>query len=287
MENLWIFYSLAGLVALWLGDFIKKLVLTKGGNKEVFLLSCFCLYLPILWANMLFQWTGEYDADFVKNALVLWLTDFCIPLWMLTTLKYLNVSFALVSIRLVSSFVILFIGTYLLWDQLSTANILWFMLGAVAIFLLSGFQMKNIGEMHKKWLIALLITTGTIIVSNSYFKYIVPDINVHDFMPLKFFVSFCCICLYIVIRKKHRRFNLQDFRMAFPYALLTSLIFTLHFLYFLPNIYLLWPLSLSYKILSYSLMVPILLSLLFLGEKMDRKKFIAFALTIISIALFL
>jgi uncharacterized membrane protein len=80
---------------------------------------------------------------------------------------------------------------------------------------------------------------------------------------------------------------MKDFKLSLPYGAITSVLFVAHFLYFLPNIYLLGPLSLGYKILSYSLIVPILLSIIFLGEKVDRKKSIAFILTIISIALFL
>lgn len=287
MQNLWIFYSLAGLLALWLWDYIKKLVLSRWWNKELFLLVCFLLYVPIFLINMLFQGTGNYDIWLIKSAVFLWLTDFCIPLGMLTTLKYLNVSFALVSVRLISSFIILFIGTQLFWDNLSISNIVWFLLWAISIFLLSWVSIKDIWAMHKKWFIALSITILWIIISNSYFKYIVSDINIHDFMALKFSVSFFAISMYIFLRKKYQNFTLHDFRNILPFAGITTIIFVVHFLYLLPNIYLLWPLSLSYKILSYSLLVPIILSVIFLGEKLDQKKTIALVLTIISITLFI
>jgi hypothetical protein len=58
-------------------------------------------------------------------------------------------------------------------------------------------------------------------------------------------------------------------------------------LYFLPNIYLLGPLSLGYKMLSYSLIIPIVLSVIFLWEPVNKTRIFAFGLTVISIFLFL
>jgi hypothetical protein len=51
--------------------------------------------------------------------------------------------------------------------------------------------------------------------------------------------------------------------------------------------YLLGPLSLSYKMLSYSLVVPIILSVIFLWEPINRTRLVAFGLTVASIFLFL
>ena len=250
-------------------------------------MTCFLIYVPIFWVNMFLQWANNLSAEILKHWLIIWITDFCIPLWMLVALKYLNVSFALVSIRLISSFVLLFVWVSLLWDNLSFWNIIGFILWAVAIFLLSWFSFRNIGKMHHKGLIGMLACTVWIIISHLYLKYVIADVNVHDLMAVKFFVTFSCITLYILVRKKFREFNMKDFKLSLPYGAITSVLFVAHFLYFLPNIYLLGPLSLGYKILSYSLIVPILLSIIFLGEKVDRKKSIAFILTIISIALFL
>lgn len=71
-----------------------------------------------------------------------------------------------------------------------------------------------------------------------------------------------------------------------PYALVTTMLFLLQFGYVFPKIYLLWPLSISYKILSYSLAVPIILSIIFNKEELTRKKIIAFSLTTISLLFF-
>lgn len=287
MESLWIFYALAGIIALGTGDFIKKLVLAKGGDKEVFLFLCFAMYVPLFALYASFAWRWGITPEVLKSWLILGVTDFGIPLGMLTALKYLNVSFALVCIRILSSFVILYVGIYILGDTLSLYNFLGFFLGAFAIFLLSGFRFGQKLQLHPKGLIGLVMTTICIILSHSYLKYIVADVDIPNLMFIKFSVTFACILVYMTLRDKFKNLNMQQVRLVMPYVLITAIMFLAHFLYFLPGIYLAGPLSLGYKMLSYSLIVPILLSVIFLGEHVDRRRIFAFWLTLVSIFLFL
>jgi uncharacterized membrane protein len=47
-----------------------------------------------------------------------------------------------------------------------------------------------------------------------------------------------------------------------------------------------WDVAIVYKIISYSLFIPIILSVIFYKEKITVKKWVAFLLTIVSILLF-
>ena len=287
MENYWIFYSLWGLLALWLWDFIKKVIIQKWANKEVFLFVCFIFYLILLWWNFLLNWNFNFTEIEIKSAIIIWLFDSMIPLWVLTAFKYLDISFALIFMRIISSVVILFIWMQILWDNLNFANIIWFIMWIIAIYLLSWFNLSEKHKISKKWIIALIITTTAIIWSHSYFKYAVADLNIDNFMIIKFLVSFTAITIYMLIRWKFSEFNKKQIKLVWPLALITWIIFTAQFLYFLPNIYLNWPLSLSYKILSYSLIVPIVLSVIFYKDKITKRKIIAFVLTLVSLGLFI
>ena len=287
MENYWILYSLWGLLVLWLWDFIKKVIIQKWANKEVFLFVCLLFYLLFLGINFLLNWNFNFTNIEIKSAIIIWIFDSIIPLWVLTAFKYLEISFALIFMRIISSVVILFIWMQILWDNLNFANIIWFLMWIVAIYLLSGFTFWKKHKFSKKWMIALLATTIAIIWSHSYFKYYVSEVNIDNFMILKFLVSFSCIVLYMIIRWKFSEFNKKQIKLVWPLALITAIIFVTQFLYFLPNIYLNWPLSLSYKILSYSLVVPIILSIIFYKDKITKRKIIAFSLTLVSLGLFI
>ena len=287
MENYWIFYSLWGLLVLGLWDFIKKVIIQKWANKEVFLFVCFVFYFILLWINFIINWTYEFNLEETKSAIILGILDSMVPLWILTAFKYLEISFALVFVRIISSVAILWIWMFLLWDNLNYLNILWFFMWIVAIFLLSGFKFRWEIKFPIKWMIAASMATISIISSHSYFKYIVEDINVDNFMFIKFIVSLIAITIYMLIRKKFKEITRQQIKLVLPLAFVTSIIFVAQFLYFLPNIYLNWPLSLSYKILSYSLIVPIVLSIIFYKDKITKRKIVAFLLTLISLGLFI
>lgn len=287
MEYIWALFAIGALVTVWLWDFIKKLVLSKWWDKDVFLLICFFMYVPAFWINMYFQWTWLYDYATIKAACIIGATNFWIPIGLMTALKYLNVSFAFVFIRVISSFLVLFIWLYILWDNLSIYNILWFFLGAFAIFLLSWFKIWQKLDLHPKGLIAAVIATLSIVFGNSYYKYMIEDVQVHDYTALQFTITGTLIFLYMIMRKKVKKISWSQVKRVFPYSLITVCIFMVFFLYLIPNMYLLWTLSLSYKMLSYSLIVPILLSIIFLWEAVNKTRIIAFVLTIISIFLFL
>ena len=287
MENLWIFYSLGWLMTLGMWDYIKKLILSKGINKEVFLLVCFTLYVPVFWINMLINGTGNIDPYTLKNGIIFWLSNTLAPVFVLISLKYLDTAFSLVSIRVLSSFFVLFIGTQIIWDQLSIIDYIWFFLWVSAVFLLSWFEFGKKYDLHRKWIVWTIIAMAGIIFWHSYFKHIVPNINVHDFMPIQFTTTFFGILFYIVIRWKLKDINKKEVVLSLPYAWMTVVVFALYFLYFLPNIYLNGTLSLGYKMLSYSLIVPIALSIIFLWDSLTKKRIIAFILTIISIFLFI
>ncbi len=287
MENYWIFYSIWGLLVLGLWDFIKKVILQKWWQKEVFLFICFVFYLVLLWINFFINWNWNFTNIEIKSAIIIWIFDSMIPLWVLTAFKYLEISFALIFMRIISSVIILFIWMKILWDNLSLANIIGFIMWIIAIYLLSWFKFWEKHKISKKWIIALIATTIAIIWSHSFFKYYVSEINIDNFMILKFLVSFFVITIYMLIRWKFSEFSKKQVKLVMPLAFVTAIIFVAQFLYFLPNIYLNWPLSLSYKILSYSLIVPIILSIIFYKDKITKKKIIAFALTLISLWLFI
>lgn len=270
-----------------LGDFIKKVVLSKWWDKDVFLLTCYLMYIPFFWINAYFNGTGVYDALTLKGALIIGTTNLGAPLGVMTALKYLDISFALIAIRVTASFLVLFIGLFIVGDQLTIYNIVWFLLWALAICMLSGFKIGQKIDLHPKWIIAVIIAIFSVVVGSSYYKFILEDIQIHDYTALQFTVTGLLMLVYMLVRGKINNFNKTEVQKIFPYAFLTIWLFIGLFLYFMPNMYLLWPLSLSYKMLSYSLVVPILLSVIFLWEPVNRTRIIAFGLTIVSIFLFL
>lgn len=286
MEQTWIFFALGGLIVLWLGSFIKKLVVSLWRDKDIFLLTSFLLYVPFFWINMLLQWSMEFNSQNLLPGIVIGFLNFLIPVGTLTALKYLNVSFAFIAMRLTASFLLLLIGVLLLWDSLSMYNYIGFFLGAFALVLLSGFDFAW-WSFHWKGIVALVINVIATVLAHAYFKYVVEGVNIHDFMVIQFTTAFVCLIIYMLLRWKIWKIATTEIRKCLPYSLINLVLYSLMYLYFLPWLYIMGPLSLGYKMLSYAIFVPILLSVIFLWEPINKTRMIAFGLTIISIFLFL
>lgn len=286
MEIIWYSYCLIGLVILWLWDYIKKLVTLKKLDKDVFLSTCFILYIFFFFINFLIVWDKSITWREILIALPAGLFDFMIPMWMLAALKYADSSLSFVSIRIITSFTLLAIWGWYFRDNLNFYNIFGFALWVGAIFMLSGFEFWKKYEIHKKWFLWIIVAILWITFSNTYFKYFVDNVDIPSFMFLKFFVTWLLVFAYLTFRKRWKNYNIQTVQKILPYAIITTVLFLFQFGYVFPKIYSLGPLSISYKILSYSLAVPILLSLLFHWETLTKKKFIAFILTAVSLLFF-
>jgi hypothetical protein len=156
----------------------------------------------------------------------------------------------------------------------------------IAIYLLSWFEFWKKHKISQKGFIGIILAIVWITLGNSYFKFYVEEIDIPSFMFLKFSFTASFVFLYLTIRKRWKNFTLINIKNIIWYAWITTILFLLQFWYVFPEIYRLWPLSISYKILSYSLAVPILLSILFHWESLTKRKKYAFALTALSLLFF-
>jgi hypothetical protein len=181
---------------------------------------------------------------------------------------------------------LLAVWTWYFNDNLHILNLLWFALWVIAIYLLSWFEFWKKHKISQKGFIWILLAIVWITLGNSYFKFFVEEVDIPSFMFLKFSFTAAFVFLYLTIRKRWDNFSFQNVRNIIWYAGITTMLFLLQFGYVFPEIYSLWPLSISYKILSYSLAVPILLSILFHGEVLTRRKIYAFGLTALSLLFF-
>ncbi|MCH2189232.1 hypothetical protein MK079_05400 [Candidatus Gracilibacteria bacterium] len=287
MELNWLIYSILGLLCLGITDFIKKYMVSRGGNADIFLLLSFCFYPPVFFLNMLLHSDVGISNPVLFSGILLGVINIFIPIGMFLSLKHLDTAFSLVSIRLISSFILLFVGVYFLSDQLTLYNIWGFILGAIAIFLLSGVRWKNNISFPIKGLFGLFLCITAIVVYNSYYKYLLPDIDLAQLMFVQFSASIIALFSYNFLCGNLKNITYDTLRKVFPYAGLVAIFISLYFLYFLPQIFLLGPLSLGYKMLSYSLAVPIILSIIFFGDPINKTRIFAFILTFLSIFLFL
>lgn len=286
MDYIWYWYCLLWLVILGLWDYIKKIVTLRKFDKDVFLAVCFILYVVLFFINFLIFWDKTITQKEIFIAIPAGIFDFMIPLGMLAALKYADSSLAFVSIRMITSFTLLGVWAWYFNDNLHVLNLLWFGLWVIAIYLLSWFNFWEKHKISQKGFIWILLAIVWITLGNSYFKYFVENVDIPSFMFLKFTITALLIFVYLSLRKRWKNFSVKNVKNIIWYAWITTVLFLIQFGYVFPEIYTLWALSISYKILSYSLAVPILLSIIFHWEKLTKRKKYAFILTALSLLFF-
>jgi len=287
MEYIWILFALWWMLAAGLMDFNKKMVLVRGYNADTYLLTTSVIFLAVFWVYALLFWENWFTRELVFQWAVYGLSNFLTPLGMITAYKYTSVSFSLVSIRLLASFFLLIVGMLVMWDQVSIFNIVGFIFWMIAIFLLSWWKKWETNNIHIKWYVAIWLAILSIVFGHSYLKYIVQDVDVPNFMAIQTTSGLLFLVIYLIVRRKIWSVSIREMLQVSKYSLVPVILFPTFLLYLLPNLYIYGPLSLGYKILSYSIMIPILLSVIFLWEPVNRTRTIAFGVTIVSIFLFL
>ena len=263
------------------------MVLVRWYSADTYLLTTSIFFVILFWIYAFIYGDNVFSFSLFMQWWVYGLTNFLTPLWMITAYKYTSVSFALVSIRLLASFFLLLIGMFFIGDSISIYNIIGFVFGMLAIFLLSGWKKGDTNNIHIKWYIAIWLAIISIVFGHSFLKYNVTDVNIPNFMAIQTTSGLIFLPIYLALRNKIKNIHISEMVSVSKYSLVPVILFPIFLLYLLPNLYTYWPLSLWYKILSYSIMIPILLSVIFLWEPVNRTRIIAFWLTIVSIFLFL
>lgn len=285
MEEYWFLLSILVTLSIGIVAFINKVFAQRKYNVQLSLLILYFVMLCISVWVVAFQWFIPFTQIWNKNILwasLWWLQFYGYSFVMLNALKYLPTSTYFISVRLSSSFVLLFTGIIFFWDIISWKEVVWFILWIIAMLLL--FEKNSSQKLYlQKWLFFLwlgiicLVFWHTITKVLSTDLYQVPTLLAIAFSSA-FFVSF-------IFGYKHIRKNSHQIQWIFWINLLQSFFFFIYF-YYLFQVYNIWDLGISYKIQSYSPFIPIILATLIYREKISKKQRLGILITAISLYFF-
>jgi drug/metabolite transporter (DMT)-like permease len=202
-------------------------------------------------------------------------------------LKYLSTSTYFINYRLLSSIWLVFIWIFFFQENISIKEFLWILLGFFIFYLL--FEKKTENEKKvdfKKGILYLLFWIILATVSQVLSKYFV--INNEDILSLYVYegIFWTLLTLFISRKEKLKDIIYVPDKRFFSFLILSWGVFTVWWIYNLLAFQKGGDIAIVYKIISYSIFIPIVLSAIFYKEKITLRKIIAFILTILSIALF-
>lgn len=239
------------------------------------------------WAIMLLFWRFPvFEKEELLYSLFITGVYIYIIKTRLLSLKYLSSSTYFINYRIISSIWLLFIGVLFFGENISPKEILGIFLGFFVFYLL--IEKKNnaesLKEIKKGFLFLFLGTFWVAALQTAAKSFALGD---YDILSLIFFQWIYGMIFSYIFQKGEK---LQDILFVRSlrgrlFLLAAWCVFALSTI--VNNIALKGgDLAIVYKIISYSLFIPIILSVLIYKEPVTLRKLVAFVLTIVSVLLF-
>jgi drug/metabolite transporter (DMT)-like permease len=271
---LWFIYVFLAFIFRWFYSFLNKVLSEKNLDyNSIFIISFFIELKDILNIKLFILGTLSWIIMYFNSI---------IPI---KILKNLSSSTMFINTRIFGTIIVFILSFFIFKETLSTNQLIWIVLGIIIFVLLYDNKDKpKLNSDYKKWIFFLflyiiLMATGFII------NKLTSEISV--FWAL-FYFSVIPLIIFLFKSVLTKKFIINDFKNKekIKYWLLFGSL-NISMIYFLFSALPLFNTTVIYKIYSFEIFIPIILSVFIYKEKITTKKLIAFILTFISIWFFL
>ena len=286
----WLIYSLISCISVGLFWFFQKIE----SESKLINTNGFIIYAHVAMIVLpLFMFVSGISQITVNLQLIFYaaIMNFLYILILKTrlkSLKFLSSSTYFINYRIFSSILLLIFGQILFWENISAQEYLGIFLWFVIFYFLLEKKTKKESDRDLKngyiFLFIWVLLLSVIWLAQKQFT--LGDFDVVSYI---FYSGFAGIFSTIMMKKKDEKlWEILHVKRKKDvlFLLATSIIFPVGMYC---NLYALmagWDVAIVYKIISYSLFIPIILSIIFYKEKITPNKIFAFILTIASIWLF-
>lgn len=286
----WLFFAIISTISSGVFWFLQKVeVESKTIHRDGFLLYAYASMVLISAVIMVFSWDYlELNLSVILPAFLLNFLYVIILKARLKSLSYITTSSYYINYRIFTSSILLFLGQIIFSEQINLQEYIGIFLGFIIFYLLLEKSSDNKKAWNvKKWYMYLAICTFLAVVSWVFQKFLV----LHDLHILSyiFYSGLSGLIFTMLLRDRSKNtielLKIKNMNDVWIYLVLIS-VFTTGVYWTLKALSLGWDVSIVYKVFSYSLFVTIILSMIFYKESITWKKILAFALTIISVWLF-
>jgi len=278
----WFIITLLTTISVGIVAFINKIFAERKYDERF---SAMVLYGIVFFFSLIYLSFFHVErlefSDILLSAI--WGVQICsYSLIMMVALKYLPTSTYFISVRLLSSVILLVIGIIFFGDIISRSEIIGLVFGFPAMMLLFEKEQKE-NLNYKKGIFVLILGVLSLALGHSIAKIFSSKIElIPTVLAFTFFISFFSA---VLIGYKTTRPNRKYFKLIFIINFWQASLFFFYFIMIF-RVYGMGNLGISYKIQSYSPFIPIILSSIIYKEKITKKKMVALVLTIFSLWFF-
>jgi len=283
-------YALGWSITTGIYGFLQKIEAESNMNRNSFILYSHVwmivyplIYLLITW------WKIDFNMQIFLYALLLNTMYVIIMKFRLKSLEYIDSSSYFINYRIISSILLLIFGQIFFWEIITMKEYFWILLWFFIFYLLleKKYKKESDNKLYKWfiylaiWIILIsliwIIQKNFILLSLDFSSYIFFSWITGSIVTLLMSWKDKIIKDIISVEKKKDSLFLFICATIFPLGMFCNL----------KAIDAGGDVAIVYKIISYSLFIPIILSIIFYKEKITMKKLLAFVFTIASIGLFI
>ena len=284
--KVWFLYAILGIITIGIFSFISNIISKKGRNKDIFLFytSFLALLISIIFLFIKGSFSALKDFNLILYA---FMVSFFYILGMnfkMTALKYIDSVIFFPILKIIRSIILIPIGVYFFKDPLNIFNILGVTFSILGNILLMDKTEHKRQKNLKKGIFLAIVLAFIMFPKVPISKILTISYNISEIYGYVFVNLFFCTLFSLIkvllnkkIKKEDFKISKKDFGIFFIASiLLYSTIPFYVFSYEGANLFVVNIIS------SFSIIITIFLSVIFLKEHINIKKFLAIILFITS-----
>ena len=280
---LWFIYVFIALISKGIGSFITKIIAQENFDyKIIFLIQTFLSTCILIF---FIDYKTFFNFELIIFGFLAGLFLFLNKQTMVLSLKEISSSIVFINYRIFSSLILIFLGFIFLNESLTYSQLIGFTLGFFIFYLL--YDKKDKSKKSSNFKKGIFYLTILIVIAPLLVLILKLGSNI-SVKNIVFYYSFFIFIFFLTqnIYQKNVSIKKLSNRNFLKYGIILSLISCITN-YSIISAYSLHTISIIYKIFSFEIFIPIILSIIIYKEKISLRKIIAFILTIISIWFFL
>lgn len=285
--ELWLIYAICSIFAAGLFNFTHKVAAER--NYDVFLMNIYSYVITIIvtWSYLVFN-EIILGIDILLILFVFsfinWLFFFISVFTRVESMKNIDTVIFFPLYKTFWPIIVTLISLFYFWETLTVKEVIWIIVWITVPLLLLTKSENKIQKNLFKWVILILVTAFLTAITSSISKEIM--IREYDVILFMFLVSFFWLIFaqisYKIQKKKKKIYN-PDWMVKF--SIISWIFYLVSFFFFTSALE--WNLAVVFTINSFSILIPIILSIFVYKEHFNFKKWLVILLSILSVILFI
>lgn len=284
----WIIFALLSAIAAWLHNFMFKMVAER--NYDPNLINAYGYIIGVVVMSFYFI---LFPQNFTRDDyLIVWALAFCNSLFFnlsiisrVQSMKNIDTVIFFPLYKTVWPILVTLLSLFFFWENLTEKEFLWIILWICVPLMLITHTENKIQKNLYYWIILMLVTVVLSTISASSAKmveFVGRSLDLFIFLTFVFGMTMSFMSYFLQSTKKRVSYKKEN---IFKFCFLIGIFHISSFIFFSKA--LAWNFAIAFTINSFSILIPIILSIIFYGEHFNFKKGIVIALSIVSILLFI